>query len=297
MARARRVASRRAKPGRAKQGPEEANREPVAQTEFEKMQSRLEMAFRRLPIRVALFEGHIPSVVRALILMRPVREIPYAPVIVAPAGPLEALSAGVALGSPTKFVGVPDARGMIVMRHSPEPDAGHVDVMAYPEAHGPRVVSSKVAREELSEIADQVAITFKLLRNMSSTARAALNLGALRQLITSLGIFYTCVGMAEVPESNVPGRPKAEQAIKIAEFVAQQYSMLTGKWATVSTNTDTNEAYGPFLDLLREVFEALGVEASPVNCAKRARAMQLKADRAIVKKPDVNKKSRPKSRD
>ena len=71
MARARRVASRRAKPGRAKQGPEEANREPVAQTEFEKMQSRLEMAFRRLPIRVALFEGHIPSVVRALILMRP----------------------------------------------------------------------------------------------------------------------------------------------------------------------------------------------------------------------------------
>lgn len=70
------------------------------------------------------------------------------------------------------------------------------------------------------------------------------------------------------------GRPKGRPTETIADFTAQEcasvFKEVSGKRPTVSTDPNSygNQAYGPFLDFVTEVFSELGIEASPETWAR-----------------------------
>ena len=64
------------------------------------------------------------------------------------------------------------------------------------------------------------------------------------------------------PAIKVTGRPRMRRAEHIATVAARVFERLTGMPATVSFNPSTSTSYGPFLDFLKDVFEACGIAAS-----------------------------------
>jgi hypothetical protein len=94
---------------------------------------------------------------------------------------------------------------------------------------------------------------------------------------TQLRILIASASCAEIPDQPSSRGAKVKvQPRRIALAVAAHYHRLTGDRPTVDTrqiDTDYDkgsESYGPFLDLLTEVFAALGVKASPESQAKIA---------------------------
>jgi len=84
------------------------------------------------------------------------------------------------------------------------------------------------------------------------------------------------ISIAESARANVPdqepnvGAGEKVQPARIADRTATYYCVLTGEEPTVRVNADTYHSYGPFLDLIKEVFGILGVDASPVSQATAA---------------------------
>jgi len=77
------------------------------------------------------------------------------------------------------------------------------------------------------------------------------------------------IGVAP-PDGYPPkGPPGKNQAKQTAIAAAEAYRSLTGKEPTFTTNPDTNKPGGPFLRFLREVFDALGIEARAEGYARR----------------------------
>ena len=64
-----------------------------------------------------------------------------------------------------------------------------------------------------------------------------------------------------------PGRPHKQRADWITLIAASVFSRLTGMLPTLRTNSE-GVAYGPFVDLLKAVFEACGITASAEARAK-----------------------------
>jgi hypothetical protein len=77
------------------------------------------------------------------------------------------------------------------------------------------------------------------------------------------------------------GRTPNRLAIGIARILAFDYEELTGKPPTIRTLN--GKAYGPFLNLVTDVFNALGLEARPEAMAKKA--ITLTADARATRFP------------
>jgi hypothetical protein len=80
----------------------------------------------------------------------------------------------------------------------------------------------------------------------------------------------TLARVGSLPRNAGRGAKPRRQAKKIASSVATHYFRITGKFPTVITPSDGGKAYGPFLDLLSEVFRLLNVKASAESQAKEA---------------------------
>jgi hypothetical protein len=62
-------------------------------------------------------------------------------------------------------------------------------------------------------------------------------------------------------EPTRKGRGRKDEAKHIARYCGAAFTALTGKKAAI-TNRERQPAHGPFLDMVRGVFAALGIEAS-----------------------------------
>lgn len=78
---------------------------------------------------------------------------------------------------------------------------------------------------------------------------------------------------AEFPAPK-KGAPEDTWARPVSDRLCASFEALTGQRATVSTYPDTHpryaQAYGPFLDMVRECFAVLGIDASPESQARAA---------------------------
>lgn len=121
-------------------------------------------------------------------------------------------------------------------------------------------------------------LQIEILRMHPSTVDAinAAN-AALSEEIPSLKKFEALVGLmasaAQVASHRLDGgkragRPKANTGALVAESVKRAYERLTGKKATAPFNEKTSETYGPFVQLMKDVFAALEIKASASAQAK-----------------------------
>ena len=76
--------------------------------------------------------------------------------------------------------------------------------------------------------------------------------------------------LAKMPQTTAHrGRPKLYEPLFIAKWASAVYQRATGLPPIVSTNAaDSNKAYGPFLDFLTRVFDALEISASAETWAR-----------------------------
>ena len=134
----------------------------------------------------------------------------------------------------------------------------------------PGEVTEHRAKRELSNIAKTLN---EALGSLSETSLAALNFRreALLSLMTTLGILSHSASKANIPQisgNSGLGQPKKVQPRQIALVVARHYNGLTGKAPTVPSKD--GKAYGPFMGLLKKVYEIIGVDASAEAQAKNA---------------------------
>ncbi len=123
---------------------------------------------------------------------------------------------------------------------------------------------SAAAEKGLQKVAAHAGHTVEALDSLSEDALQALNLGpaAIRRLRTTLRILKIAAKSAEIRPS--PRVATKVQPRKIARRVGEHYCALTGKLRP--TVPDRNGVpYGPFLELLIEVFRILGVNASAAS--------------------------------
>ncbi len=74
----------------------------------------------------------------------------------------------------------------------------------------------------------------------------------------------------DIRSSSPRGRPEMRGPKQIAKSAAKAFAALTGNRPTVGTNPTNNKAYGPFLDFLTDVFDALQIDASAEYLAREA---------------------------
>lgn len=76
----------------------------------------------------------------------------------------------------------------------------------------------------------------------------------------------------DVPESQGRGRPSDGLVFAVSSILAADYSTLTGNAPTVATRNNgvQDVPYGPFFDLVSDVFAAIGIDASPEAAARAA---------------------------
>ena len=70
--------------------------------------------------------------------------------------------------------------------------------------------------------------------------------------------------------SRPKGRPRADIAVMVAWMTGIAFYYLAKTQPTLFNDPITNEARGPFLELVADVFDALGINHSPQANAKRA---------------------------
>ena len=105
----------------------------------------------------------------------------------------------------------------------------------------------------------------KLLKAIVELHKPALAAAVLPDGLTMrLGVL-----IARIDAINLDGRPRKDQASKITEMTADAFYRLTGDAA--HTNTNVGKVYGPFFDLLTEVFNILKVKASAESQARGLR--------------------------
>lgn len=104
---------------------------------------------------------------------------------------------------------------------------------------------------------------------------------SLLRLLTDLAALARSADLSAVPDVQGRGRPTNNLALGAARILAFDYQQLTGKAPTVNTHPDTHKdsgkAYGPFLDLVTGIFDAVGIPASPEAMARKAVAVTMDA--------------------
>jgi len=94
------------------------------------------------------------------------------------------------------------------------------------------------------------------------------DMAAVTQLPLDVRLIVTACAYFEIPELPPPARsgaPEKDLAALVARMVAEHYNRLTGKRPTRITRCGRSKAYGPFIELLTEIYRILGIKASPEN--------------------------------
>jgi len=134
------------------------------------------------------------------------------------------------------------------------PDIGRQLMLMTPVPPGPKTVAGK---KSLHDLVQSTGRTIQVLDRLPQSVLDALNYrqAALSELKTKLRILHAAAEAADVKTRH--GAPQKAQPRKTARVVAQHYYALTGRKPTVPKKD--GKAYGPFLELLRTVFEILGI--------------------------------------
>jgi hypothetical protein len=164
------------------------------------------------------------------------------------------------------------ARELALMRGAERPtEAGVAALKRHAEA-----ASSAATKKEIAALKKHAEGLIEAIDALHKPAIDALayRLTGPAGLTTRLRILIAQASCAEVPDDlrAKKGAGVKVQARRIANTTAEHYYRLTGNNPTVIVNPDTNKAYGPFLDLLKEIFDVLGITASAESQAAAAAA-------------------------
>lgn len=131
-------------------------------------------------------------------------------------------------------------------------------------------VSGNKARKELKKLAMVTRRCVAVLDGISQTALDALptrlEFFNLPDMTKKLRMLSASANAAEPPP--VQAQRKKDLPAIIAQEVALHYCRLTGEKPTRRTDWDTKKAYGPFLNLLDNVYEILNVKAKADSVVK-----------------------------
>lgn len=142
-------------------------------------------------------------------------------------------------------------------------------------------VGRKAAQTEINSVSD-AAETLKIaIDNLSQTSIVALaNQGLLQiihhrtlsDLLAKVFAVARQTNLDSVPETQGRGRPRNNLARGVASILASNYATLTGKNPTVSTRSNGAQdvPYGPFFDLVTDIFKVLEINASAEAAARAA---------------------------
>jgi hypothetical protein len=136
-------------------------------------------------------------------------------------------------------------------------DIGRQLLLMAPSRARRRTLTPKKAQTELLKATSRL---FKVLDLTPAETLKSLDFpnNALRQLRMGLVMFHRAA-LIHKAKSKL-GAPTKSRPAEIAAVVSQHYYGITGKKPTVPRRE--NKAYGPFLELLKTVFEILDVSAS-----------------------------------
>lgn len=160
-----------------------------------------------------------------------------------PTGPFEPI-----LGIPPQFLISGIGRQLMLMR----PVAVH-------KTHTP-------AKKSLSKVAGMAASLTDALDSLPQEAIEAINFNWSKIGTLRLQLRVLHLGAKTAKPNVVRGAPKKGQPRVIAEVVATHYWVITGKKPTVPKKAGVS--YGPFLKLLKTVFEILEIRASAQSQAE-----------------------------
>ena len=106
---------------------------------------------------------------------------------------------------------------------------------------------------------DAIAVLAGILNKMSDELA-----GCADTIDPNAASLMTAFGI-DAPSGRPSGKPAATHARFTARAVYAVFEKITGKKPSVTTNPYTygSPASGPFLELVKDVFEALSIEASP----------------------------------
>jgi hypothetical protein len=110
-------------------------------------------------------------------------------------------------------------------------------------------------------------------QNLALTAQGLLGLAGIIQAINLEGPLIEfadaaqTAAMAKAAPPGKPGRPPAAAATRVGLYLYQEYERVTGKCPTLTVRD--NRASGPFFDLVKAVFDALGIKAKPEPTVRR----------------------------
>jgi hypothetical protein len=144
-----------------------------------------------------------------------------------------------------------------------------------------RGVSPKEMREEAKELAALAKDARSLasrIRKQPPTGDVGLELDAtgefqfkdLADVLNTLGYAAKKIAAAKAAPSGKQGRPTASISDNIVLYLYQEYERITDKPPTLIVRD--GKAGGPFLDLVTEVFDALGIETSVEAAIKRVKS-------------------------
>lgn len=105
-------------------------------------------------------------------------------------------------------------------------------------------------------------------------ADAGLLRAHLHQIAVQIKEAVARADVSKVDPQLPKGRHRDEFARMIAGYLANQFHFLTGETPTIRVHTpphpSAGKAYGPFLELITDVFSAMNIKASPETFAREA---------------------------
>jgi hypothetical protein len=132
---------------------------------------------------------------------------------------------------------------------------------------------TKRAKKELMNVSKTAADLVAAISRLSDDAMGALDLPARFQAIRLSEELPNIAAASKKGADKLPGGSKGapvrrSSAGRIVEFLYQEYERLIGEPPTRIVSSD-GVAGGPFLRLVKAVFTALSVTASPENAARK----------------------------
>lgn len=142
-----------------------------------------------------------------------------------------------------------------------------------------REISGKAARREIAEYHDLCNRLYLHVSSMSKTATDALKREKQKE-VDPIALGYLLrdhVHLSERAHNSIdeekPGNKGANRRVhapKVTDNLCLAFTEICGKQPTLIVDPVTSEASGRFLDLVHDIFEILGIGASPESQARDA---------------------------
>ncbi|MGF6879042.1 hypothetical protein [Paraburkholderia sp. MM5477-R1] len=153
-----------------------------------------------------------------------------------------------------------------------------------------RLKGRKACRDELDKVAELAGKLAAVIDGLGEPSIGALADSGLMQIVHHNHLSATLKRVAaiahqadvsNVPENQGRGRLPNNLARGVVAILAHDYATLTGRRPTVGTRDDGHQAkpYGPFYDLVTDIFQALEIDASAESSA-RAAALAFKEEKS-----------------